>query len=354
MERLNQLIEKVSELDTIAMKECRNKLDSIAKPLDGFGTYEKILIKLSGIYGTADFTINKRGLIVMCSDNGVVDENISQSDYSVTTTVAEHIAAGTGTVSIMAKSMGVDVFPVDIGIKGNPKTDLIYSYKIANGTKNIAREPAMTQEELLLAIHVGIEMVHMLKNKGYNIIATGEMGIGNTTTSSAIASVLLDIPVQSLTGRGAGLSDEKFEHKLAIIDQAISVNNRDKSNPFDIVSKLGGFDIAGLIGVFLGGAIYKIPIVIDGVISAVSALLAEQICDKSKVYMLASHLGKEPACQFLLDKLGLTPIIHAEMALGEGTGAVMLLPLLDTVMTVYHHNTTFDDMQLEQYERFNK
>ena len=214
----------------------------------------------------------------------------------------------------------------------------------------MTKGPAMTREEAIQALETGISMVEELKNKGYSLIATGEMGIGNTTTSSAVASVLLSEDVEKMTGRGAGLSSEGMVRKLRAIKKAIEVNQPDPKDGVDVLAKVGGFDIAGMAGVFLGGAACGVPVVIDGFISAVAALAAATICPLVKEYMLASHVSKEPAAHLILEALGLEAPLHCDMCLGEGTGAVVLFPILDLACGVYNGMSTFQDIQVEEYK----
>ena len=213
----------------------------------------------------------------------------------------------------------------------------------------MTKEPAMTREQAVRAIETGIEMVEMLKEKGYGIIATGEMGIGNTTTSSAVASVLLDMPVENMTGRGAGLSSEGLNRKINAIKKAVEVNKPDKNDAIDVVAKVGGFDIAAIAGLFLGGAALKIPVVIDGVISATGALVAAGICPTAKQYMIASHVSKEPAGHLLLEALGKEACLHCDMCLGEGTGAVAFFPLLDIATAVFYGMSDFGGIGMDAY-----
>lgn len=208
----------------------------------------------------------------------------------------------------------------------------------------------MTQEEVVKAIAVGMELAAECKDAGYQMIATGEMGIGNTTTSSAVASVLLDQPVETMTGRGAGLSSDGLTRKINAIKKAIALNEPDPSDPIDVLAKVGGLDIAGMAGVYLGGAALQIPVLIDGFISGVAALVAAGICPQAKDYMIASHVSKEPAAHLVLEKLGKEAVLHADMCLGEGTGAIALCPFLDMGATLYNTLSTFDDIHVDQYE----
>lgn len=208
----------------------------------------------------------------------------------------------------------------------------------------------MTRKQAIQAVRNGIRIVEELAEKGYDILATGEMGIGNTTTSSAVVSVLLDRDVREVTGRGAGLSSEGLERKIQVIRRAIERNCPDPSDPIDVLAKVGGLDIAGLAGVFLGGALFHIPVVIDGFISSAAALCAVRMAPDCRDYMLASHKSGEPAGGMVLDALGLSPFIDCNMSLGEGSGAVAVMPLLDMGLKVYLEMSTFDEIHVEQYE----
>jgi nicotinate-nucleotide--dimethylbenzimidazole phosphoribosyltransferase len=288
----------------------------------------------------------------MCADNGIVEENITQTDSSITYTVAKNMAENSSNVNLMAKLSNVDSFTVDIGMNATVEDGLnIIDRKVSHGTKNFLKAPAMTMEQCTQAILTGIEMVEMVKSKGYNIIATGEMGIGNTTTSSALVSVLLGVEPSIVTGKGAGLSDSGLKRKIEVIREGIAKHHPDSNSPLEVLSKLGGYDICGMVGVFLGGAIYRIPIVIDGLISAVSALIAYRLSPSTVDFMLPSHIGKEPAMKLVMQELGLNPIIHANMHLGEGTGAVCMFPILDMAMNVYNSNRTFESIGMEAYKK---
>ena len=247
----------------------------------------------------------------------------------------------------MCKSVKCDIFPVDVGIAADVS---ILNRKIAYGTKNMTKEPAMSREEAVKAIETGIEVAKMMKEKGYQILATGEMGIGNTTTSSAVAAVLLELPVETMTGRGAGLSTDGLNRKIQAIKKAIALHHPDKHDPVDVLAKVGGFDIAAITGLFLGGAALHMPVVIDGVISATGALVAACLCPLSKDYMLASHVSKEPAGALLLEALGKEAPLHCDMCLGEGTGGLNLFPLLDTGLAVYHGMGDFGKWGMDAYE----
>ena len=246
----------------------------------------------------------------------------------------------------------MDTIPVDIGINEKEQITGVLNRKIRRGTGNFSKGPAMTKEETVRAIFAGIEIVEECKKKGYQILATGEMGIGNTTTSSALAAALLKCEADEVTGRGAGLCDEKLQCKKKIITEAVKKYKLYEAEPLTVLQTVGGLDIAGLVGVCIGGGVFHIPIVLDGVISMVAALLSERIVQGTIRYLIPSHKGKEPAVEKLMKELKLEPVIDGQMALGEGTGAVMMLSLLDIALCVYRERTLFSDIKVEQYERY--
>ena len=249
----------------------------------------------------------------------------------------------------MAQTVNADAVSVDMGMMTPSDVPGVIDRCIARGTGDISLGPAMSREQALTAIKIGVDLVAQMKADGYKILATGEMGIGNTTTSSAMAAAFLGLPVETVTGRGAGLSNAGLARKCAAIERALAVNEPDANDALDVLSKLGGFDIAGLVGLFIGGAVHRAPIVIDGFISALAAYTAARLCPACTCAMLPSHVSAEPAARMLFDELGIEPIIHAGLRLGEGTGAVLLFPLLDAALALYN-GTTFDDTGIEAYE----
>ena len=326
--------------------------DGIAKPLDGMGRFETITARIGAIMGTDEIDLTKKAVIIMCADNGIVEEGISQSGQEVTAAVAKQMGKSLSCVGRMAVSIGVDTIPIDIGMNHQDPIQGVLDRKIRCGTRNFRKEPAMTEAETVQAIMTGIEAVAVCRDEGYRILATGEMGIGNTTTSSAVAAALLQCDADTVTGRGAGLSDEKIVHKRQIIAEAIEKYELTGADPFRILMTVGGLDIAGLAGVCIGGALYHIPIVLDGVISMTAALLADRIVPGTAKYLIAAHKGKEPAVEVLMKELGAEPVIDGKMALGEGTGAVMMMALIDMALCIYHGRTLFSDIRVEQYERY--
>lgn len=351
-QQLNCLCKNVRPADTEAMEASRRRWDGIAKPIGGLGLLEEMITKLAGIAGDEDICLERKGVVVFCADNGVVAEGVTQTDSSVTAVVTDNFARGTASVNRMASVAGADVLPVDIGVAGDVTEPGVRVCKVAPGTANLYREPAMTTEQALTAIHEGIRTAGGMKDAGYDILAVGEMGIGNTTTGSAVSAVMLGLEPEQVTGRGAGLSLEGLKRKLHVIREAIRLHHPDPGDPLSVLRTLGGFDIAGMCGLMLGGAIYHIPVVLDGMISVSAALLAQGFCPLVTDYLLASHVGREPACEWGLKKLGLEPLVHGRLALGEGTGAVLLFPLLDMAEAVYRQNRTFADIQIKAYTKF--
>lgn len=343
-------------------REAKKHWDRIAKPIDSLGLMEDYVVKLCSMQNTYNPpSIKKRALMILCGDHGVVAEGVTQTDASVTKIVSENFAKGISTVNHIARYTKTDVYVADIGMDTSSYEQdklvvgEIVNRKIRRGTGNIAKEPAMTVEECERAIKVGISLVEELKKKGYEIIATGEMGIGNTTPSSALIAIFTGEKVKVVTGRGAGLSEEGLEKKYKVVEQVLQrVAKKEIKDPVKILAEAGGLEVAGLVGVFLGGMKYQIPIVIDGVISTAAALTAMKIAPKATEFMLASHVSHEGAAKAALTYMGLPAMIHGEMCLGEGTGALSLLPLLDIAIDIYEKMGSFQDYAIEPYQRFAK
>ena len=350
--KLTEKIACARPADRQAAEACRRHWDSLAKPLDGLGRFEEILVRLAGIQGSPDVKVRPAAAVVMCADHGVTCENVTQTDSSVTASVAKAIAEGRSTVNAMADAAGMPVYAVDIGMYRHERIDGLTDCCVSRGTKDIMKEPAMSREDACRAVLEGIGMVERMSGAGYRILAAGEMGIGNTTAASAVITALSGLDSAEVTGRGAGLPDDLYAHKIEIVREAVRRNRPDREDPLDLLAKLGGFDMAGMTGMYIGGAVTGTLIVIDGFISAVSALLAKSLCPLTADYMAASHKGREPASGILMDMLGEKPVLDAGMALGEATGAVMLLPLLDVALALYRNGESFDEIRLEPYERF--
>ncbi|MGN0280333.1 MAG: nicotinate-nucleotide--dimethylbenzimidazole phosphoribosyltransferase [Lachnospiraceae bacterium] len=335
-----------------AQHKTRERLDAIAKPLDGLGQFEKLLVQIAGITGTDEIRIDKRAILAMCADNGIVAEGVTQTSGDVTAIVAVNMATGRSSVNRMAAVGRTEVFATDIGISTEVDCESLRKRKVRKGTADFLKEPAMREAEALQAIEEGILWVKECKEQGYQILGTGEMGIGNTTTSTAVGCALLGLTPEEVTGRGAGLDDAGLVRKKAVIARAIKQYDLYGKDALTVLRTVGSLDIAGIAGIFIGGALYRVPIVLDGMITAVAALVADRLVPGTRAFMLASHLSKEPITRKIMEELGLHPVIQADLALGEGTGAAMLFPLLDMALTVYRENDSFDEMQIDAYERF--
>ena len=333
--------------DEAARRSCKSAWDRISKPLDGLGELETIVTRIAALTGDTDVDISRRALVIFCADNGIVEEGVSQSDSSVTALVAAEMAKERTSVCLMAKNVRMDIYTVDMGMKTHVPG--VRDMHIADGTANITKGPAMSREQAIRAIGCGIQLAKECRDRGCRILAQGEMGIANTSTAAAVSAVMLGLSPEDVTGRGAGLSDAGLERKKQAIAKAIDINRPDPKDGIDVLSKVGGFDIAGMAGLIIGGAIYRIPVVLDGVISMAAALVAATVCPDCVQAMIASHSGAEPAMKAGLERLGLTPIIYAGMKLGEGTGAVCLIPIIDMALAVYDDAGKFTESGVEQY-----
>ncbi|MDE5885338.1 MAG: nicotinate-nucleotide--dimethylbenzimidazole phosphoribosyltransferase [Oscillospiraceae bacterium] len=335
------------------MQKAQQHWDAIAKPLRSLGRLEEMVIQLAGITGSAEFPVNaefRKAVLIFCADNGIVAENVTQTGQEVTAAVTRNFTKGMATINSLSRICHADVFPVDVGIAEDLDCPGLDVRKIAYGTKNFAEEPAMTREECETAILTGIALVREKKQQGYDLILTGEMGIGNTTTSSAILSVLEQVDPAQVTGRGAGLTNAGVTHKIQVIRDAIALHKPDAEDILDVMSKLGGFDLCAITGAFLGGAVYRVPVMIDGFISAVAANCAVRLAPACRNFLYASHCSAEPAGKLALEAIGLKAYLDCAMCLGEGTGAVIGAKLLDFALAAYQDTADFSKAQVEAYE----
>ena len=345
---LKDLLQTIAPPDSSARKAAHTHWASLAKPLGGLGQLETMIEDAAALTGDAAPAFARRAVLVLCADNGVVAQGVSQTDAGVTRAVLENLTARRTSVCCMAAAAHCEVVPVDMGIAGTPVPGAV-DCRVAPGTADFTQGPAMSRAQAVQAIAAGIELVRTQKQNGVQMLATGEMGIGNTTTSSAVASVLLARPAAEMTGRGAGLSDAGLQRKISAIEHGIARNNPGPADPLGVLAALGGFDIAGLCGVFLGGALEKVPIIMDGFISGVAALCAVRLCPAAEKAVFASHVSSEPAAKIVLDALGKKPLITADLHLGEGTGAVASLPLWDMALAVYHGCYSFTEGGITPY-----
>lgn len=377
---LKGLAQRIEPFDVEARRRSYDKWNAVAKPIGSLGALESDVMQMAGILGTESVDVSKRALVVMCADNGVVCQGVSQCGQDVTRAVAKALGAGVSSACVMARTANVDVVPVDIGmvdpgLLSTPENQMLYDAGIpllpdpqpipgvldravGRGTGDISCGPAMTREQAIRALQVGIDLVGELKQQGYTLLATGEMGIGNTTTASAVVSCLFDKPAEDVVGRGAGLSDAGLAVKVKVVERAVSVNACDADDPLGVLSALGGFDIAGMAGMFIGGAVHRVPVIVDGFISVVAAYLATLLVPECAFAIMGSHVSSEPAVRMVVEALAercvqagveFRPVIDAGMRLGEGTGAICLVPLLDAALALYN-GTTFDEEGIDAYE----
>ena len=354
------LSKKICKPDSEVYELSSKKWDALAKPIDGLGTFEKMVSSIASIQGKVLPDISKKALVIMCADNGVFEEGVSQTNQGVTLDVAELMGEAKSSVGSMLRGYSVETRVYDVGINSDITPKGVIDAKVRRGTANFTKGPAMEEKECLSVIETGIKSVEELKNEGIGIIATGEMGIANTTTSTALLCALEGVDPTSFTGRGAGLSEDAFHKKIEVIERGLRLHRGDNIGQkitapveaFEALRRLGGLDIAALSGVFIGGAVYKVPIVIDGLISAVAALVAQRMLPGSRAYMIPSHMGREKGMDIIMNELALNPVISANLALGEGTGAVLLFPMLDMVMNLYGKGIEFDETDIDRYERF--
>ena len=350
---LADLFRAITPADARCADASRARWNSIAKPLGALGVLEEAVVRLAAalrVLPPAAPDIRRRAVAVFCADNGIVAEGVTQTASDVTAVVARNLCNGEASVCKMARVAHCDVFPVDIGMNSAVVHPRMTDLHIARGTRNFLHEDAMTRAEAEAALLAGARFAEKLAASGYTLLATGEMGIGNTTTASALSAVLLAVPPALVTGAGAGLSAAGVAHKTRIIEQGISVRAPAALDTLGVLSALGGFDIAGMAGFMLGAAASGVPCVVDGVISQVAALVATRLCPAVSGYLLASHVGSEKASRLLLSTLGLSAPIDAGLHLGEGTGCMALLPLLDMALTVYSEMPTFADISIAAYQ----
>ena len=346
--------------DTPEEAELRRKIqarwDGLAMPIDSLGKMEKLITQIGVIQGKEDVKLTSRALLIFAGDHGVVREGVTQTGSSVTKTVAENLAAGKGVTSILARKAGADLFVIDAGMD-TPRypckelvTGRIVDRKVRRGTGDIAKEDAMSREECLAALAAGEALAGELKERGYDILATGEMGIGNTTPSAVLTGHFLGRKAEAVAGRGAGLGDAGLERKIQAIARSLS-RIRELTGPVSVLAAAGGLEIAMMTGLYLGAARSRIPVLMDGVISQAAALTAVKICPDVRGILIPTHRSKETCGDCILAALGMDPPLHADLSLGEGSGAVMLLPMLDMALAVYEQMSRFADIGIAPYER---
>ncbi len=346
MKILESTINSINHVIEASAKQAGERLDHLAKPIGSLGMLEEIAVKLAGITGKVHNELNKKGIIVMCADNGVAEEGVSAAPQSVTALLTENMAKGIMGVCILSKQAGADVKVIDIGVKAKFNNPKIIDRKIAWGTQNISKGPAMTREQAVKAVEVGIETVDRLAKEGYDLLGTGELGIGNTTTSAAVLSALSGLSPEHTVGMGVGLTKEQFENKKRVVAKALEINRPDGNDVLDVLAKVGGLDIAGLCGCFLGAAKNRIPIVIDGFISSAAALCAYKLNPLVHDFLFPSHLSAETGASYMMKELRLEPLLHLKMRLGEGSGCPFAFFIMESAAAIINHMGTFEEAMI--------
>lgn len=337
---LDALVRAVAPLDRSAMTAAEEYQARLAKPPGSLGRLEEISIQLAGITGRVHNALNKKQLLVFAADNGVVAEGVSSAPQSVTKQQTINLMRGKTGAAVLAKHFGCGLTVCDVGVNADFYESTVLNRKIAYGTQNICTGPAMTREQTLQAILTGAEIARTVDA---DVIGAGEMGIGNTTTSSAVLAVLLGADVEAVTGRGGGITEESFRKKKTVIRTAIEVNRPDRDDVVGVLSKVGGFDLAAMCGAFLGAAAARRPAVIDGLISTAAALCAVRLCPNVRGYLVPSHASFEIGYRLAMEAMDLRPLFDLGMRLGEGSGCPLAFQVLDAACAVINDMATFDE-----------
>ncbi|MBU1998801.1 MAG: nicotinate-nucleotide--dimethylbenzimidazole phosphoribosyltransferase [Candidatus Omnitrophota bacterium] len=343
MDKIRQTIRKITEIDAKLMIKAQSRLDNLTKPLGSLGRLEEIAKQVVGIMGKEKIVFKNKVIFTLAADHGVTEERISAYPKEVTSQMVYNFLNGGAGINVLARHVGARVVVVDMGVSSELKaqSENLKVKKIALGTQNFAKGPAMTREEAIKSIETGIEIVEEEIVNGLDIVGTGEMGIGNTSSSSAITALFTKTEVSEVVGRGTGLDDAGLENKIQVIERALRINKPDPKDPLDVLSKVGGFEIGGLAGIILAASSRRIPVVIDGFISGAAALIAYQLEPKTKEYMLASHCSVEKGHKVILNYLGLDPILDLNLRLGEGTGAALGINIVEAAIKILNEMATF-------------
>ncbi|NPV29674.1 MAG: nicotinate-nucleotide--dimethylbenzimidazole phosphoribosyltransferase [Firmicutes bacterium] len=340
---LESTIGKIGEICDEARAKARERLDQLTKPRGSLGMLEDVAAQIAGITGQSLPRLENKAVIVMAGDHGVVAEGVSAYPQEVTPQMVRNFLRGGAAINVLARQAGARVVCVDMGVAAPLDEPGLINRKIAPGTKNFISGPAMTREEARAAVEAGIEIANQAISEGVNLLATGDMGIGNTTPSTAILAAFTGFPVPLITGRGTGLDQPGVQRKVEVIEQALKVNNPDPRDGLDVLAKVGGFEIGGLAGVILGAAAARVPVVIDGFISGAAAMVARSLAPRAVNYVIASHLSEEPGHRVMLTWLGIKPMLQMQMRLGEGTGAVLAFHLVEAALRILREMATFGE-----------
>lgn len=353
MSRLQQTIGSISNtLDQEALAAAKARLADQARPAGSLGIMEDIGARLAAIKGTIDVRLTNKRIVTCAGDHGVTQEGVSLFPAEVTPQMVMNFAGGGASVNVIGKHAGAIVKAADIGVNYDFDPDLpIFHKKVRHGTANFTREPAMTRDEAIQSIEAGIEIVEELEAEApVDLLGTGDMGIGNTTPSSAVIAAFSGLPVKSLTGRGTGIDDDALANKIAVIQKGLDLHTPDPQDPIDVLSKVGGLEIGGLAGLVLGAAARGIPVICDGLISTAGALIACELAPAARQYLFASHKSVEIGHKYMHDRLGLEPLIDLKFRLGEGTGAAVCMELLDLATRILADIKTFEEVGVSQAE----
>lgn len=341
---LEELISQIHPLDETAMTAARNRQNRLAKLPGSLGRLEELSIQMAGITGNVHNKIEKKHLLVFAADNGVVEEGVSSSPQSITLLQTVNLTRAKTGAAVLTKHFGGSITVCDVGVNACVPEPKVLNKKIAYGTKNMTKGPAMTRQEALTAIGIGAQLA---MDTEADVLGVGEMGIGNTTTSAAVLSVLLSVPVETVTGKGGGMTDEGFRKKKDAICRAIALNRPDRTDPVDVLSKVGGFDIAAMCGAFLGAAATRRPVVIDGFISVVAALCAVRLCPAAREYLVPSHASYEIGYRLAMEAMDLKPMLLLNMRLGEGSGCPLAFEILSAACAVINDMATYEQAGID-------
>jgi nicotinate-nucleotide--dimethylbenzimidazole phosphoribosyltransferase len=348
---LHHTLSLIHPLDHVAMAAARDRQDQLTKPPGSLGRLERLSVQLAGIAGTLHPRLDRRAIVIMAGDHGVVAEGVSAYPAAVTPQMVHNFVRGGAAINVLSRQARARVVVVDVGVAEDLPPDLpIVHRKIAKGTGNLAKGPAMTGEQTLASIQVGLDVVRLEATRGIDVVCLGEMGIGNTTPASAIVAAITGLPVADVTGRGTGIDGAGWQRKVDAIEQGLGINRPDPGNPLDVLAKVGGFEIAGLVGVTLAAAARRVPVVVDGFIATAAALIAGEICPTARGYMIAAHRSVEIGHQAALQHLELEPLLALDLRLGEGTGAALALPLLDAALAILSGMATFAEAGVSSAE----
>lgn len=343
MKILEKTLNEINDLDYQMMNEAKNRLDQLTKPKGSLGMLEEMAVKLAGIYGELFPELQNKVHIIMAGDHGVAAEGVSAYPQSVTTQMVHNFLANGAAINVLAEGCGTKLKVVDIGMIEDIDSELLVKAKIKAGTENMTEGYAMTREEAVEALEVGIREAKKAIAEGADIISTGEVGIANTTPSSAVLAVFTGLDLEEIVGKGTGLNQEGVKNKIDVIKRAIDYNKPDKDDALDVLASVGGLEIAGMAGVMLGAAAMKKAVVIDGLISAAAALTAYKLCPGVVKYLFPSHKSAEPGHIKIYEELQLEPFIDLQMRLGEGTGAVLALPFFEQAVSIMRDMATFEE-----------